>query len=768
MGIYANLYDRFIGTVDSLRVNKEYRNEWLNSASVIDRTIDTRIQPDLSLPRDVSMIDAFLSSPSGQIFTNNQKSYQKMNVFSETRIPTDTFIIANTEKPTTHTPRPSNNSGKVILIGDNPQSAPGHAGRLQMETSDFVINATGVSTLGSSGMTGFAAGLLGGLGRAATTVAHNVGQNFLNNAMANVGGVAGDVLRSVGNIAVGGSLGVDQRPELMINGQYYSVILHEIQKESYRNRAVTPDTPSTAGRIGQALGQLGTSMATRAAAGLFNAGTSFATNELTSLLGGGPSVRGGNITDVLMNGTVSSEIASRIRSQLRATGESTAQHRYFINRTPDPLTGLLNSINRYWIGTETNVATALSTYRTLNREPDGGLKNRYILKGLEQLNDLFQFDNQPSIQSNRIKQMEASAAELRRFATTMATKRGIYQGVDVMNILWEEIDGVETTVLATKDNVLNPYLPAGSDRTIYDYIDVIFYNVRARNKIHVRSIISNINEKVTPAYEGTTRYIGRVEKPIVYGGVDRTLDFSIILHAFSSEELAGIWEKVNFITSLTYPQAYLNGFMIPPLAQITIGNLYQKQSGYITSLTKTVDDKSIWDIGELDGSPPARGKQLPITIKLDINFVIVDNQRYAGYNNEFHGVGQFPTFYPSPEVPVATPPSAPAAVANRTEQHPQTNTAVPDPVLSSSEVTRMNYLLTRYLSSRLSMGVGVLGDMEPTKVAYKAAYKIAFIAHPDRRAAGRAASTAADIVGRAALETFVRDWNAGTASTPSP
>ena len=689
---FIDLKELFIKTTTpksdpSPRINDNTgeRNEQLDNAVEIDRTLDTCTYPNLSLPRDVSMIETFLASPSGQIFTNNQNAYQKFNTFSETRIPTSDFIISNTKKPHSHTSRPSNNAGKVLLLGDSPQSAPGHAGRLQMETSDFVINTTGVSNLTSfMGATGFAAGILGGVQRAAVTAAHNIGQNLLNNAMANVGLVAGDVLRGIGNIAVGGSLGVDQRPELMINGQYYSVILNQIQQKSYKDiprnpatgRAEAPNTPSAGARIGNALGQLGTRLATSAATSLLSMGT----NALSGR-------SGGNITDVLINGTVSGEIASRVKSQLRATGESTARHRYFINLAKDPPTGLAGlgasfvpnssqmTVNRYWVGIEpiddqihgfnaasldylTGIAMRLSPPSDISRD-DG-------------LTDGLSASYAPTIYQFMSDRARSISTAVQAGITTLKSKRGYkftalssenpkkIHYIDTMN-LPVGVGAASTVILpigAGKYNT-DPVASDGSDETT-DYIDVIFTNVVFQNEVHVRSMISNISEKVNPQYEGSTRYIGRVEKPIVYGGVDRTVSFELMLHAFSEAELKGIWEKVNFITSLTYPQKYLHGFMVPPLAQITIGNLYRRQSGYITSLTKTIDDKYSWDIN-ISTAGKIRNNQLPMTIKLSVEFTIIDNQRYAGDDSRFHANN---LWEPDPPKPAPTTTSTRAAPVN--------------------------------------------------------------------------------------------------------
>lgn len=163
-----------------------------------------------------------------------------------------------------------------------------------------------------------------------------------------------------------------------------------------------------------------------------------------------------------------------------------------------------------------------------------------------------------------------------------------------------------------------------------DLINVFFYDFVNRNTIPFRAFISNINETVMPEVSDT-RYIGRIDRNVVYVGVSREVSFQLRVQAFSSEELAVIWRKINYITGLCYPSRYDQyGFMIPPFVKLTIGDLWRDQPGYLKSLSHTIEDGASWEITE--------DSQAPHGIVMNVTFAILEkNQMDSG--GMFYPVG---------------------------------------------------------------------------------------------------------------------------------
>lgn len=149
-------------------------------------------------------------------------------------------------------------------------------------------------------------------------------------------------------------------------------------------------------------------------------------------------------------------------------------------------------------------------------------------------------------------------------------------------------------------------------------VDLYFFDYVNRVMIPFRAYISNINESVSPEY-ADIMYIGRTERNITYSGVRRDLIFTLSIHAFNPEEMTTIWRKINYLTSLCYPADYSNGFMVPPLIKLTIGDLYNNQPGFIKSLTHTIDDNTPWEI--------TPGIQAPHGITVNVNYGVIEKRQ---------------------------------------------------------------------------------------------------------------------------------------------
>lgn len=165
---------------------------------------DSRSIPIGSTSRDLVRIGKWSASTGGLFFLVKQEVLQLGNTFSETQIINPLFVIGNVV-PYLHLRRPiatpSDFSVKVPSGTTHARMSPastakiGAAGRLQVKTSKEVSK-----------------NLLGTGGR--------------NNIFSYLpSGKIIDTVRSILSIKDKGSLGVDQRPELDFNGEYFSIAL---------------------------------------------------------------------------------------------------------------------------------------------------------------------------------------------------------------------------------------------------------------------------------------------------------------------------------------------------------------------------------------------------------------------------------------------------------------------------------------------------------------------------------------------------------------
>jgi hypothetical protein len=130
--------------------------------------------------------------------------------------------------------------------------------------------------------------------------------------------------------------------------------------------------------------------------------------------------------------------------------------------------------------------------------------------------------------------------------------------------------------------------------------------------INFRAFIEDINHSSKGQYD-EVRYVGRPERFITYKGMNRSMTVSIFLVAFSDQELATIWARANMLNKLTFPIDASGGFMTPPIARLTIGNVIVNQPGYIENVDMRLQDIP-WDID----------RELPQAIKLNFTYNIIE------------------------------------------------------------------------------------------------------------------------------------------------
>ena len=140
------------------------------------------------------------------------------------------------------------------------------------------------------------------------------------------------------------------------------------------------------------------------------------------------------------------------------------------------------------------------------------------------------------------------------------------------------------------------------------------------NFIVFRAILSGITDTFTPEYS-SERYVGRPDNVYVYMGTTREISFTVDIYPKSAEELPVLWEKMNYLAGLTYPEwASANGGglgMVAPFCKLTLGEMYTNTSGYISGLTYTVMDSSTWE---------TVFAKLPKYIQASVSFVYIGDR----------------------------------------------------------------------------------------------------------------------------------------------
>ena len=156
-----------------------------------------------------------------------------------------------------------------------------------------------------------------------------------------------------------------------------------------------------------------------------------------------------------------------------------------------------------------------------------------------------------------------------------------------------------------------------------------------------RSTITGLTETVSPQWD-SSKFIGNPFPLYTYNQVERTVQFTFKVYSTNAAEHVAAWERINFLTSLCYPQEYSNvgvpngkvnyqTHVTPPFIKFTLGNMYEDRWAIIESLTYTVDDSYPWEtgIGDLNYDSESNKWERADTTGIEIN-----NIHVAGINTK--------------------------------------------------------------------------------------------------------------------------------------
>lgn len=177
-----------------------------------------------------------------------------------------------------------------------------------------------------------------------------------------------------------------------------------------------------------------------------------------------------------------------------------------------------------------------------------------------------------------------------KLMNSLETKRGITNGSDELNRLvqYNSTNGINP---AERD----PNLPKLKD---LDLVELKFWSVFKQAAVNFRATVTGINETVTPNWE-TQKFVGNPFNFYTYNSIERNITFNFKIYALNSGELKACWQKINFLTNLTYPQAYAGNIaVVPPFIRFTLGSMHVNKEAFISDLSYEIPDDAPWEIGE--------------------------------------------------------------------------------------------------------------------------------------------------------------------------
>ena len=121
-----------------------------------------------------------------------------------------------------------------------------------------------------------------------------------------------------------------------------------------------------------------------------------------------------------------------------------------------------------------------------------------------------------------------------------------------------------------------------------------FKDLRDNAWVFFRAYLEGLTEDIAPSWESTT-YVGRSEPVYTYTNAERSISFTLKLYAHTETELSMIYQKMNRLTSMCYPEYAVDNYlgpqimkMKPPIIKFRLGELFGKSKNELTGFLETV------------------------------------------------------------------------------------------------------------------------------------------------------------------------------------
>jgi len=136
-----------------------------------------------------------------------------------------------------------------------------------------------------------------------------------------------------------------------------------------------------------------------------------------------------------------------------------------------------------------------------------------------------------------------------------------------------------------------------------DFIPLKFYSIPLGKTAQFRCTVTGLSETFSPSWE-SYKFLGNPFSNYTYSGIERSVTFNFKVYSLNPNEHKVVWDKLNFLTGLVYPQGYDEDStaLTPPFIKFTLGDLFDKKIGFIESLSYTYDDNSPWNISTKEKS----------------------------------------------------------------------------------------------------------------------------------------------------------------------
>jgi hypothetical protein len=179
-----------------------------------------------------------------------------------------------------------------------------------------------------------------------------------------------------------------------------------------------------------------------------------------------------------------------------------------------------------------------------------------------------------------------------------------------------------TDIINSENKEDDPYTNPGTK----DLIRFFFEDgTQGKNIMLFRAILTGLTDSFSPGWDKVD-IMGRPDGAYIYTSFERTVSFNFTIAATSRAEMIPLWRKLNYLATYTMPNVSTaeksTGRVSGPFMRMTVGDMYNRMPGFITSLSYTVPDESSWDIAE-----DKDGKQLPMVVEVAMSYTVINDTR---------------------------------------------------------------------------------------------------------------------------------------------
>ena len=129
--------------------------------------------------------------------------------------------------------------------------------------------------------------------------------------------------------------------------------------------------------------------------------------------------------------------------------------------------------------------------------------------------------------------------------------------------------------------------------------------------IHFRAFIDSFSDNYAATWD-SFKYVGRAENFYRYGGFDRGVNLGFKVHCQSRQEQMPMYQKLNYLASVTAPNYSDGGFMRGNYIYLTVGDWLVNVPGILRGININVPTDSPWEIArDANGNFQSDIAQLP-------------------------------------------------------------------------------------------------------------------------------------------------------------